>query len=1263
MLKRIICMLLLSFTAFSYAQKYAFKSYDDEKGLDASIIYDIKQDSKGYLWVSSANGVFRYDGRFFETYDVFMGLGDDYTTSLYVNEGDTVYASHYNGTYSLLSNDSVVKTIDFTAKYGNSVGFVHGFDEKLFGVHPYYGLIELNGDVKINLFDKFKVFLFSACFLNEKEILIGTDKGLKRYSVETNKLFPILGLEDVKVEEIKAYTKTEFIIGTNQGLYLYSRETSRLVQLVDENQSINHVLDLQVNPLTKEILIATAKGGYVAEIHDSKLSVVKRYSEKNGLSGSYINSIYRTTDGVLWLGTFGNYLNSLSDFSSEFYVEKGLTDVLVLNDRLLISTDSAIVDEESEGKKYELNFSGSIQTVESINETEVFVASGRALYKYDLVSDMYEKVEFPAYTILDIVRDDFNKGWWFILRNNGVIFLSLESEMRHYNTRNGLSHNNVKNVFIDSNGEVWLPTHDSKLSKLNLQTDEFQYYDVEDGLLSRDFNDVTEDESHNIWIATYGNGVFCFDGQRFKQYSTLTGLKTNYIYAVEVKDSLLMMGGKDVVMVQNLRTSAIKYHEFTPVLKENIEITGSHLVANKKVVYWKTSKGVFALYYTQENWGNVSNTVIKSVEINDHLIKKTSSVQMLPAGKHKVVFNFKGISLTEVEDVVYRYRLVGMDKDWHYSKDQRIMYSQVSDGEYEFNLQSSIGGQKWSSSSSFKFIIAKPYWKFWWFYVLAFLLLMLLMLLFFWLKTRNLRLQKETLSRQVTERTKELVIAKEQAEESKKVKEQFLANVSHEIRTPINSILGMSELLSTEGLVGEGVTYNNMIKFSAENLRNLITDVLDVSKIESGKIRFEEREFDLFELLTNTIGTLQPMASNKGLYLTLETECVPGELVKGDNFRLNQILTNLINNSIKFTDVGGVTLKVDVLSGESNLTKYRFAVVDTGVGIDNKNLEKIFESFEQAEINTTRKYGGTGLGLTIVKELIELQGGDISVKSELGVGTTFEAEIPYQVVKLSEKKEEQKSLDDIKVKGSVLVVDDTHTDAFFLKQILLKTGVSCEIATDKIQVIDMFEANVFYDLIFMDFNLAGESGLELTTYIKEFYQYKGIVVGLSATALSSQVELALEVGMQQVVLKPYSKKDIMNVLSDNFEVKEEEFQSLTANSFTVLRELFGDDDSVVIEMLTEMKQEVPNHKRECLQAFESGELDGISFYVHKLAPTVYYLGFPDVKDACKKIELTIKEQGNLDGLEVEIELVKELLGKLESTVDKQIDFLSNKEDV
>jgi len=390
-----------------------------------------------------------------------------------------------------------------------------------------------------------------------------------------------------------------------------------------------------------------------------------------------------------------------------------------------------------------------------------------------------------------------------------------------------------------------------------------------------------------------------------------------------------------------------------------------------------------------------------------------------------------------------------------------------------------------------------------------------------------------------TIRQKEIAeIEREKAEQSEKFKQQFLANMSHEIRTPMNSVIGLTNLLIKSKLDAQQAKYLNVIKKSSENLLVIINDILDLSKIEAGKMEFEKIPFSIEDSLDTVYHTMVFKADEKNL--ELESTIEPGvpDVIIGDPVRLNQILINLCGNAIKFTEKGKVRIQVKELSRLENLSIIEFSVSDSGIGIPESQLNKIFESFSQASSETTRKFGGTGLGLTISKQLVELQKGSIYVQSEVGKGTTFSFKIPYETGNLSDFKESKSGTDHVKgedLKGlRILLVEDNLFNQMVAVDTLndLIENLTIDVAEHGLIALEKLKSNE-YDVILMDIQMPEMDGFETSRRIRSDFgppAKSTPIMAMTANVTQEEVEKCFESGMTAHISKPFDPQELLNKL-------------------------------------------------------------------------------------------------------------------------------------
>ncbi len=398
----------------------------------------------------------------------------------------------------------------------------------------------------------------------------------------------------------------------------------------------------------------------------------------------------------------------------------------------------------------------------------------------------------------------------------------------------------------------------------------------------------------------------------------------------------------------------------------------------------------------------------------------------------------------------------------------------------------------------------------------------------------RLQLEKTLHEKEIAE------LERRQAIESKKHEQQFLANMSHEIRTPMNVVIGMTNLLLRNEPAETQLRYLKAIKDSSDNLLVIINDILDLSKIEAGKIHMEKIPVKLREVVSLVEVALRIKAEEKGLaFHATVADDVPA-IVMGDPVRLNQILVNLAGNAIKFTTEGSVSVSVSLAGMTDGACTIRFDVADTGIGIPEDKIEQVFEKFTQASGDTTRKFGGTGLGLTISKQLVELQGGNITVTSTPGEGSVFSFAIPYEVGQEAAAEEQAGGVDlavAALLKGKrVLLVDDNEFNRIVAVDTIHSyvDGLLIEEAANGLEAVNMHREGNF-DLVIMDVQMPEMDGYEATRRIRAdlpFPMNETPVLAMTANVLKEEVDKCLTAGMNAFITKPFKPEDLIARISE-----------------------------------------------------------------------------------------------------------------------------------
>ncbi|MFM2194846.1 MAG: hypothetical protein RL092_446 [Bacteroidota bacterium] len=396
----------------------------------------------------------------------------------------------------------------------------------------------------------------------------------------------------------------------------------------------------------------------------------------------------------------------------------------------------------------------------------------------------------------------------------------------------------------------------------------------------------------------------------------------------------------------------------------------------------------------------------------------------------------------------------------------------------------------------------------------------------------------------ITDRKKvewEILESKLEAERTAKAKSEFLSNMSHEIRTPMNAIIGLSELLLKEHLTDKQHENMKSIKYSADNLLVIINDILDFSKIESGKVEFENINFDIFLKIQEIRKTFIFKAEEKGIALKFRVDEKIPQFVVGDPFRLNQILLNLLSNAVKFTKEGTVSLLVSMVADKGENVTLKFDIIDTGIGIPKDKLASVFESYTQAYTDITRRFGGTGLGLAITRQLVTMQGGQINLDSEIGKGTTFSVQLDFVKGVVENEASAEELIAELLEKRDfdgmrVLLVEDNQMNQFVANQVLELWNIKVDFADDGLQAVNLLKEND-YALVLMDLQMPVMSGYEATAYIRDrtnrLRNPEIPIIALTADAFPETKKKVMESGMNDFVTKPLEQNDLYSKIKQH----------------------------------------------------------------------------------------------------------------------------------
>ena len=542
----------------------------------------------------------------------------------------------------------------------------------------------------------------------------------------------------------------------------------------------------------------------------------------------------------------------------------------------------------------------------------------------------------------------------------------------------------------------------------------------------------------------------------------------------------------------------------------------------------------------------------------------------------------------------------------------------------------------------------------------------------FTLLLRNISKRQDTLKARIS------------AEKAAEAKSTFLSNMSHEIRTPLNVILGLSEIISKNGTEDPGVLKKNIdgIAFSAKNLLSIVNDILDFSKIEAGKLSLQSIDFNLREVVYNLANGFEIKAQEKGLTLSAHIDEEVPDVVVGDQFRLNQILTNLIGNAIKFTHKGSITLEVKLESKNDEELWLNFKVADTGIGIPEEKIQTIFDSFYQVESPENAKINGTGLGLAITKELINLKKGQLQAKSELGKGSEFYFSVSFKTSKLKTLKNspqqnfaKNKSVDGLKV----LVAEDNKMNQFYITQLLQGLGVEVDIAENGQEAVSIHQSGKKdYDLILMDMHMPVMNGLEAISHIRQSNKdaiKKVPIVACSADVFPESRKKAINAGIDFYLTKPLKEEALKEVLfwlvDENKDIDLESVtvapspdSELSEKSKSVdianLLEIFDNDREFVIALLEVFIKETPDDLKSLRKCAEQEYYLQASTVAHKMKSSFMNLGMTRHGYHLQQIESLIKSEATLEEAKMHLRTFEDLYTKALTEVNMKLIELKTK---
>lgn len=1038
--------------------------YTTDQGLPSNCVRAIMEDSKGNIWIGTSRGVSIFDGKTIITYTTKQGLAMNVISSICEDVNGNIWFGTEGGGVSkfdgkifttftekqgLTSNIVLVVTQDQDKNmwFGTNGGGVSKFDGQTFTNYTLKQGLGCNT-------------ILSILGDHNGNIWFGTfGNGITRYNGKTFANFTTdEGLNDNYIRTLFEDDNGNIWIGsdgggvTNFNIHSFKHYT--------KEQGLSNNLVLSIFQDNKNRLwFAAFDGGlliYDEPKNQSQTGTFTSITEEQGLANNIVLSIFQDNNNDFWFGTFGGGISKLDGNSldlgelkfTNYSIEQGLPNEI-------------------------------IRSILQDNDGNIWIGSEGGATKFD-----------------------------------GKEFLTLTK-------KNGLGSNKVTSIFKDHNGAIWVGTMEGGVSKL--ENDSIICYTTDQGLGNNSVWTIAQSNDGVMWFGTEGGGLTSFNGDYFRTYNKEDGLSNNYVFSLVVDNNNYLWAGTTRGLNQIKLPDSIGKRNSTswedPVIISYGKMDGlngldffhnSVLIDNNDRIWWGTEKALTMLDLANYRSSpevpivHINSLLIneKSINFNELLTKgkRYSSERIglsgvapynnlpidlsLPHNKNHITFDFSATDWSALHQINYQYKLQGLDQEWSLlTKDNVADYRSLPSGNYIFLLKALGKSGTWSKTLSFPFIIRWPWWLSWWSIIIDIIAFAVIIWLIIKWRVNIVQKQKIILENLIFDRTKELNDARTQAEQATIAKSQFIATMSHEIRTPLNAIVGLTHLVINTKLNPKQEDYLQKIDRSAITLLSLINEILDFSKIEAGKMQLEKVNFDI-EIVLNSIIILNIQhARDKNLEFVVNIDPLVPRMLVGDPLRLGQVITNLCNNAIKFTSDGEVIINVgidEVINTEELYLKIQ--VIDTGIGISKKQMPLLFDEFNQADSSITRKYGGSGLGLTISNRLIEMMDGHIWVESEEGKGTTFFFDCkvgvqPGTTSFLPSVPDEIKEL-------NLLVCDDNTIARKSLVNILHSASLIVDDVTSAEELLKQLNRKP-YDLLLIDQHINGVSGIDTIKIIRK----------------------------------------------------------------------------------------------------------------------------------------------------------------------------------